>query len=121
MLIDDDSAHALVLEAQLAKTGLAEQVLIFHQAEQALQFLRNCQAFQLPDVLLVDINMPDMSGWDFLLNYEDLSHRKDISIYVLSSSTAQRDKDQAHSEPYVSDCLHKPVTVERLVGILALA
>lgn len=121
MVVDDDPVHTMVLEEKLKKTGLADQVLVFCQSEEALRFLHDCPEPQLPDVLLVDINMPDMNGWDFLHNYADLPHKQATQVYMISSSTARREKTRALAEPHVSGCLHKPVTGQQLIGILALA
>jgi CheY-like chemotaxis protein len=121
MVVDDDPVHTMVLEEKIRKTGLADQVLVFYQSEEALRFLHDCPESQLPDVLLVDINMPDMNGWDFLDNYADLPHKQSTQVYMISSSTARREKARALAEPHVSGCLHKPVTGQQLVGILALA
>ena len=121
MVVDDDSVHTVVLEAQLKRTGLAEQVSVFHRFEEALRFLHDCPAEQLPDVLLIDINMPDMNGWDFLHNYADLPRRNNMKVYVVSSSTARREKERALAEPHVSGTLHKPVTDKQLISILALS
>lgn len=120
MVVDDDAIHTEIVEAQLKETGLTDHILIFHQSEEALRFLRDSSAEQLPDVLFIDVNMPDMNGWDFLHNYADLPHRQNISVYMVSSSTARREKERASAEPHVEAYLHKPLTSQQLVGILAL-
>ena len=120
MVVDDDPVHTIVLEKQLEETGLVDMTMVFHQSEEALRFLRDCTVAELPDVLLIDINMPDMNGWDFLHNYADLPHRNNMTVYVVSSSTARREKARALADPYVSGSLHKPVTSQQLIGILAL-
>jgi CheY-like chemotaxis protein len=68
-------------------------------------------AQMLPDIILLDINMPVMDGWDFLDAYSPLHSQvaKKIRIYILSSSISESDMDKANRNPLVSRFVSKPI------------
>jgi two-component system chemotaxis response regulator CheY len=70
-------------------------------------------------VLFLDINMPVLTGWDFLAAFEKFSAtvKERIKIYMLSSSVDQRDKDRAASNQYVKDYIVKPLSKDRLMQL----
>jgi CheY-like chemotaxis protein len=74
----------------------------------------------LPDMILLDINMPLMDGWEFLKAYDQIKDRlgKAIKIYVVSSSIDERDVSRARSINHVVDYVEKPVTTDRLRELL---
>jgi CheY-like chemotaxis protein len=67
-------------------------------------------------ILFLDINMPSMTGWDFLEIFKNLNSgiQQQFSIYILSSSVDSRDKEKAASNVLVKGFLSKPLTVESL-------
>ncbi len=73
-------------------------------------------------VLLLDINMPAMSGWDFLERFESTESdiKKHLTIYLLSSSIDQHDKERAEANKHVKDFLTKPFRKEMVEVILRI-
>lgn len=71
-------------------------------------------------VLLLDINMPGWSGWDFLDNFEKLEDKikRQIKIYLLSSSIDVNDKHRAKENKNVSDYIEKPLSEKTVLSIL---
>jgi len=69
-------------------------------------------------LVLLDINMPVMTGWEFLAEYEALfQNQEEVSIYILSSSVSKSDTERAAQNPNVVDFISKPITppeVEKL-------
>lgn len=72
-------------------------------------------------LILLDLNMPVMNGFEFLDAYANYSANKDLKIviYVLSSSLNTRDKEKALSHPFVRQYLTKPIDAMQLQEILS--
>ncbi|MEP6594469.1 MAG: response regulator [Ginsengibacter sp.] len=73
-----------------------------------------------PTVLLLDINMPTWSGWDFLDNFEKLDEKikRQIKVYMLSSSIDQSDKHRAEADKNVVDYIEKPLSEKNVLSML---
>jgi len=76
---------------------------------------------QKPTILLLDINMPTMSGWEFLGFFDKLDPeiKKNIFVCILSSSVDPRDKKRADDSPYVMEYIVKPITAEILLDLMS--
>lgn len=115
-LVDDDSIFQLTASRMLKSSGEQTNILQFSNGEEALRYLlANAEEKQnLPDIILLDINMPHVDGWMFLNDYTDLKKKlsKDILIYMVSSSIDPSDINRAKSNVNVSDFLIKPILKE---------
>ncbi len=71
-------------------------------------------------VLLLDINMPIWTGWDFLDNFEKLDDeiKRQIKIYILSSSIDANDKQRASGNKNVVDYIEKPLSEKTVFSML---
>jgi len=113
-VIDDDVIYQFAVKLTIKQLGLAEQVLTFSNGELAQKyFVENAENKSvLPDVLLLDINMPVMDGWDFLIWFSENKKTisKNIPIFMVSSSIDWRDIERAKSFEEVIDYVSKPLT-----------
>ncbi|MBT1709536.1 response regulator [Fulvivirgaceae bacterium PWU5] len=121
-IIDDDPMSSFMLK-RLAELGeLADIITIFNHARGALDYIEEHKKDynQLPDVILLDIYMPVVNGWDFLNRYRELRPllEKEISIILVSSSDHPRDLNQAKTYEEVKAYVTKPVSLERLKELL---
>jgi CheY-like chemotaxis protein len=116
--IDDDQL-SLFLTQQLLKLEGFENVQTFLWAQDALDVLAKCSHEEIPDIILLDLNMPVMSGWEFLYALASLEPalRGKCSIYILTSSLNVLDTAQSQEYPLVSGLLHKPITAEDIMVI----
>jgi CheY-like chemotaxis protein len=74
-----------------------------------------------PHIILVDINMPVLNGWEFLEVYEKLNiQRQKVFLYMLSSSVYEYDIEKAKGFKSVDGFISKPLTIERLKELLQL-
>jgi CheY-like chemotaxis protein len=122
LIIDDDPTNNFLCEIMVKKTITGLDILTFIQPEIAVDYIKKeyLNGSVVPTVLFLDINMPVMTGWDFLETLETFDNKiiQQFTIYIVSSSVDQSDKKRAIENPLVIDYIEKPVTVEKLKQIL---
>ncbi|PVY42149.1 response regulator [Pontibacter virosus] len=115
-IIDDDDISIYLTSLVLEQAGFAREICTYTSADDALADLGLPVSAPLPDVILIDLNMPVKSGWDFLdilRPYEGALQGK-LDVFILTSSIATSDKDQSRDYPLVRGFLHKPFNEESL-------
>jgi CheY-like chemotaxis protein len=111
-IVDDDDIFQFTTKIKFEKLGLAEDVMIFNDGEEAIQFIQSGNKEDMPEILLLDINMPIVDGWDFLELFEKVPKEKQqrIKILMLSSSINPDDVKRAEANPFVVDYITKPIS-----------
>lgn len=119
-IVDDDTIFQFTTKVKIEKLGLAESIDIYNDGEEIFDHLKGAGASDLPEILLLDINMPIVDGWDFLELYGSLSDEvKDkITIYMLSSSINPVDLEKAERHPHITKYITKPISDTVLQEIL---
>ncbi|GLB49462.1 response regulator [Neptunitalea lumnitzerae] len=120
-IIDDDKIYQSLTKKILLKLVPDIQILQFLDGSDALEYFKECLASKenLPSVVLLDINMPYMDGWDFLSNLETISiDFTKVNIHVVSSSIALQDMEKAKSNAHIISYITKPVKPEILKNIM---
>lgn len=119
MLIDDNRVDRMVYERVIRRVGLFNDALSFAYATDALDYLRRseCQV----DLILLDINMPRMDGFEFLAAAQAEFGAKFSAhvVIMLTTSLNPDDKARAMSYDVVQDFLNKPLTSENLLDLAA--
>lgn len=113
IIVDDDAFNNVICEIAIKSEFRDARVRAFEEGIEALQYLRQVsQPVNRPTVLLLDINMPNMSGWEFMERFEKLdgSVTADLKVYIVSSSVDPRDEEKALSNAYISGFISKPLT-----------
>jgi CheY-like chemotaxis protein len=126
ILIDDDAACNMISRFTLRKAIADVTIDVFTEPEKGLEFIQknyNEQDVDRPTVLFLDINMPSMTGWEFLDQYATLGEHvhRNFTIYMLTSSIDTRDKEKAANSPFVAGFLSKPLSVEKLRELFNVA
>ncbi|WP_415370922.1 response regulator [Patiriisocius sp. Uisw_047] len=120
-IVDDDKIYTFLVKKTIEQTDLVETIKVFENGLDAIDFLKNNAANRdtLPEIILLDLSMPVMDGWEFLEEYILLSPKLDrkITIYIVSSSISPFDIAKAKSISFVTDFIIKPVSKEKFIEI----
>lgn len=110
VMIDDNEDDLLFTRIVLGRSGCPVDTVEFTSAQDALQHFAD-QAPEQRALVLLDINMPGMSGFDFLEAYETLpqSSRQALVVVMLTSSIDDRDRERALRFPSVKGFANKPL------------
>lgn len=123
MLIDDSHTDRFIHKKLLEIYSIGKEVIEFTGARDALDYLSDAkdEEDKLPDVILLDVLMPEMNGFDFLTSLEGLYSKlaKTPIIYMLSSTDDEGDLKRARSISMVQKMLRKPFSPETLVNALS--
>jgi CheY-like chemotaxis protein len=115
ILIDDDALTNVINKRIIHLVNLNMEVIVFTDIAAAEDFLKT--ADQSGDYLiLLDVNFPFSSGWDFLENYQQFHIQS--KVIVLSSSIDTFDRDKARKYPMVVDYITKPLSLEMVKEML---
>lgn len=119
-VVDDDQIYVNAFKKLLITWKFNNPVLFFVNGKEALNFMQLNEASALPDILLLDVNMPVMNGWQFLENFEKISDNltKKTKIYLVSSSIWEEDFKRAGKIKLVKEFIIKPILKEKLQKIL---
>ena len=121
-IIDDDEIYQLVMRRTIEQSGAIGSVLQFYDGEEALNYFREKRDTPegLPNLILLDINMPFMDGWQFLDEFVKIPFKEDYrrTIYIISSSSTTEDLNKAKGYSVVSGYHVKPITKDKFEEIL---
>ena len=116
LIIDDDNILIYLVQHAFKAVLPNYKCSIAQTGKAGIDFLKD-NPDNLPDLILLDINMPIMNGWDFLNEYRNLATEKEIPIVILSSTVDPADKQKADSYTEVKQFISKPFTVEKAKSI----
>jgi len=123
IVVDDDPMNNLICKHVITKFDSSAEILLFTEPEKALAMIKESYGNadqSMETVLFLDINMPTMSGWEFLEEFRDFtgSMHKDIAVYILSSSIDQSDQEKAGNNEFVKGYLPKPLGLHMISEIM---
>jgi CheY-like chemotaxis protein len=114
LLIDDSDVDNYVTEQLLKRTKIAEHLTIKLSADEALKYLHGLTKNNLsfPEIILLDINMPEMNGFEFLQHFSHFPRPAIASscIIMLTSSNDPEDMKRAKDSEFVMDYFVKPLS-----------
>lgn len=121
-IIDDDQVYQLVMRRAIEQSGMVKDVLQFYDGEEAINFFKEKHQHPevLPELILLDINMPYMDGWQFLDEFIKIPFKGEYqrTIYIISSSSTMEDLVKAKQYSIVSGYHIKPITKDKFEEIL---
>ena len=116
LLIEDNEGDILLTQEALSDIALRNSLTVMRDGEQALDFLQNSKN-QLPDIILLDINLPRMDGKEFLSRVKTDPSLRHIPIVVLTTSSSGRDIKDAYTL-YANCYITKPVDFDSFVQVI---
>lgn len=120
IIIDDSVFDLFTQEKLLLKSGLTKTIRTFGSPLEAMDYLRT-QTADIPEtVILLDLQMPGINGFEFTEQYGRLPEpvRHKIRLFMISSTVDISDIEQAESNPYIIQLLSKPLEIPVLKELL---
>ena len=123
IMVDDDPYSNMICNYIIRQVAGDIELFEFTNPEGGIEYIES--AYKTEDtcstILLLDINMPEMTCWDFLERFDKAEPdvKEQITVYLLSSSIDHRDQKRAEANKYVKDFLVKPFRVEMAEKILS--
>jgi len=124
-IIDDDKVYTFGVKKIIKSYLPGNEVISFENGKEALEGMKELQnaGKELPDLILLDIEMPEMNGWDFLSKFDEIRAKseKTIDIFVISSRVDKNTQDlyKVEWDEKVADFIKKPVQIQALKKILS--
>lgn len=126
-LIDDNETSNFLNERLLRRMDLTEHIQVFSNGKLALDYLENLSRQMAngggrlvkPELILLDINMPVLDGFEFLQLFQHLDARVREGIHIAMLSTSNHPQDTGKAGEFKAYYLTKPLTIEKMETLLA--
>ena len=118
LLVDDNDVDLFIQKRFIEISGFAKTIKTYNSPTQAITYLQESSS-ETPQIIFLDLNMPDMDGFGFLEKFILLPKRiqEMAKVVVLTSSSNQSDKKRAETYSSVTNFLSKPLSVEALTTL----
>lgn len=120
LCVDDDKITLTLIKLVVSKAAFAEEIITRMNGKEALDYYSSLSespsAAAYPELIFLDLNMPVMSGWDFLEEFSKNFYQQfnQTKIVIVSSSTDPDEKARAKNYPMIIDFLSKPISIHAL-------
>lgn len=118
LFIDDDEINNFILK-EIFESQYNLKVTFFTEAAKALEYLEELvekKSEHLPDIIFLDIKMPEMDGFDFMDAFKEKGYSETfaVPIFMLTSSVNHRDISRAGTYKHIKELITKPLTFDKL-------
>lgn len=122
-LIDDDEVFVFLTKKLITASEQGVSLETYINGQDAIDRLREVAADEtaLPDLILLDLNMPVMDGWEFLNAFEQVEFSKPdkIHLYIVTSSISPYEVERAKQIPAVQEFIVKPMVKQKFVELIS--
>ena len=120
IIVEDDPISRLLIKTLVNKNYDVEQNDTFLNGQEAINYIKKCVESNesLPDLILLDINMPVMDGWEFLEEIAHIESAKSIPVVMLTSSIDGEDEAKSKTYNNVIGYYYKPLNKNSLNEIM---
>lgn len=122
LLVDDEESTNFLNKRIILKSGVTDTIYVKTNGQEALNFLvkSNWEEIPKPELIMLDINMPIMNGWEFLDEYKYLPVNKQVTAIVMMLTTSINPADivRAKDSRLVNEFKSKPLTLATLNDIM---
>lgn len=121
LIIDDDEIFLIVITRMFEKLGAEFQIVNAKNGIDGLKLIsdRLDDNEPIPDLVMLDLNMPLCDGWEFLDEVKHVANSISLNIFVVSSTVDQYEIGKVKSYPFVKKMYSKPLSAEVLTEIIA--
>jgi CheY-like chemotaxis protein len=124
LLVDDDDATNFIHATMIKRACQDVEIQVVNNGRDALDYL-TCRgkfssllAYPNPDIIILDLNMPGMDGWDFMEEYNQLPGNQQGKVLRAMLTTRLNEVDVRRSRSLNMGFLNKPLTIESLEDII---
>lgn len=120
LIVEDNETDVMCLKQAFEKTGIGKTIITASNGEEALAYLKGDLAGQdgrIPNLILLDLNMPVMNGFEFLKVIKSDARLKAIPVVILTSSTSSVDMNDSYCNS-VAGYIEKPMDPEEYLNIV---
>ena len=115
LLVEDNEGDIILTKEALKDANIRNEVSVAMDGEQALRMLHD--ATELPDLILLDINLPRLSGLEVLISIKNDERLKDIPVIMLTTSSAEKDILTSYAH-HANRFITKPVDLPRFLEVI---
>lgn len=123
LLVDDDSVDVMNVQRAFKKNNITNPLYVAHNGVEALDQLRGTNGAPkidpIPRIIMLDINMPKMGGLEFLKNLRADAALKNISVFIMTTSSDDKDRVEAYNYN-VAGYIVKPISFESFVSAVSI-
>ncbi len=123
LIIDDDKLSVYLTKTTLERTTSSKNFESAGSSHEAINYLNYCleKKTALPDLILLDLDMPEGNGWQFIEAYKSIKHKikKEVHIFMLSATFDKGNIIKAKNCTVITNFISKPLVKQDVDNLLA--
>jgi CheY-like chemotaxis protein len=116
LVVEDNPTDVILLKESLAQNQVDCQITVLEDGEKAIEYLRDLDSKGLPDLVILDLNLPKYDGMEVLRKYSSDPRMKDIPVAIFTSSKSNAERARAQTFG-VREYIHKPMSYDDFMEV----